>query len=250
MSTGGTTTKPILVTGGTGTLGRALVPRLREAGHDVRVLSRRPGTGYTGDLLTGSGLAAALDGAEVVVHCATTLGKRDLPATRRLLDAAAGTTHFLYVSVVGIDDFPLPYYRTKKAVEELVAASGLPYTIQRATQFHELVATLFSGQRWLPALFVPAGVRVQPVSTADVAERLAELVAGNPAGRAPDLGGPEVRPVAGLARSYLSATGRRRPIVPVRLPGKAFRAYQAGRHLAPGHADGRVTFEDFLMERG
>ncbi|KAA9158740.1 SDR family oxidoreductase [Amycolatopsis acidicola] len=244
-------TNPILVTGGTGHLGRVLTARLRDEGREVRVLSRRPGTGYTGDLLTGAGLDAALDGAGVVVHCASTLGKKDVPAARTLLAAArrAGVPHLVYISIVGIDDFPFAYYRTKKAVEELIAESGIPYTTLRATQFHDLVGTVFSAQRWLPVMLVPAGMRLQPVGLPDVAARLTAIVQGEPAGRVPDLGGPEIKTVTELARMYLAATGSRRPVLPLRLPGKAFRAFREGRHLAPDHADGRMIFAEFLAER-
>jgi uncharacterized protein YbjT (DUF2867 family) len=178
----------ILVTGGTGTLGRAVVARLPGA----RVLSRRPGPGHAvGDLMTGAGLAAALSGVDTVIHCATSLRRHDVLHARRLLDACRGGPHIVYVSIVGIEDIPLPYYRTKLAVERMIAESGLPWTVLRATQFHDLMLRLCTLQRWSPALFVPAGARFQPVDVRDVAERLVSL--RRPAGREPDFGGPEVR---------------------------------------------------------
>jgi uncharacterized protein YbjT (DUF2867 family) len=79
-----------------------------------------------------------------------------------------------------------------------------------------------------------------------VAARLAELAARPPAGRVPDLGGPQVRPVSDLARSYLRSTGRRRALLPVPLPGAAAAAFRRGGHLTPDNATGRVTFEQFL----
>ncbi len=143
----------------------------------------------------------------------------------------------MYVSIVGIEDIPLPYYRTKLAVERMVAESGLPWTVLRATQFHDLVLRLLTLQRWSPALFVPAGTRFQPVDVRDVAERLVSF--HGPAGRVPDFGGPEVRSMTSLARAY-----SRRPIVPVPLPGKVMRGYRTGANLAP--AAGTITFEEFL----
>jgi uncharacterized protein YbjT (DUF2867 family) len=239
----------ILVTGGTGTLGRALVARLPAA----RVLSRQAGAGRgggwaVGDLTTGAGLPAALSDVDTVVHCATALGRRDVTHAERLLAACAAAgrrPHVVYVSIVGVDAIPVPYYRAKLAVERLLAASGLPYTVLRATQFHDLLLRMFTVQRWSPALFVLGGTRFQPVDVRDVAERLVSLAAGPPAGRAADFGGPRVHTMADLARSYLR--GRRRVVVPARLPGAVVRGYRTGANLVPpGGPAGTITFEEFL----
>ncbi|HEV7652914.1 MAG TPA: NAD(P)H-binding protein [Actinophytocola sp.] len=231
----------ILVTGGTGTLGRALVARLP----DARVLSRRPGPGrVVGDLSTGAGLDAALSEVDTVVHCATSLRRHDVTHARHLAAAAgrASRPHVVYVSIVGVEEIPLPYYRAKLAVERLLAGSGLPLTVQRATQFHDLVRRLFTLQRWSPALFVLAGTRFQPVDVRDLAGRLVSLAACPAVGRVEDFGGPQVRSLSDLARAYRGAG--RRPIVPVRLPGKVIRGYRTGANLAP--AAGTITFEEFL----
>ncbi|MEU3821885.1 NAD(P)H-binding protein [Streptomyces sp. NPDC030392] len=240
----------IVVTGGTGTLGRHVTERLRAAGREVRVVSRHS-TPYAVDLRDGKGLDAALAGATTVVHCATTPTGGDERAARRLIDAAgrAGVTHLVYISIVGVDRVPLGYYRTKLAVERLVEHSGLSWTILRTTQFHDLVVRLLEGAARLPVLPVPAGVPDQPVEVREVAERLAELALAGPAGRVPDMGGPEVRTLEDLARAYLRAAGRRRRVVPVRLWGRAYRAYHEGGHLAPGRAVGTGTFEDHLARR-
>ncbi|WP_093798959.1 SDR family oxidoreductase [Streptomyces sp. Wb2n-11] len=249
---------PTLVTGGTGTLGRPLVDRLLAEGAAVRVMSRRPRRAdddrpYTWavcDLASGKGLGAAVEGAETIVHCATN-ARNDVATTRRLIDAArrAGGPHLVYISIVGVDRVPFFSYDAKLAAERLVEGSGLPWTILRATQFHDLVATMTLAQRRLPVTLVPAGLRFQPVEVTEVAGRLAELARSAPAGRVPDMGGPEVRDARDLAASALRAAGRRRRLVPVRLPGKAFRAYRAGGHLAPDRAVGTVTFEEYLERR-
>lgn len=248
--------KPILVTGGTGKLGREVVRRLLAAGQDVRVLTRRqrPGTEHAwavGDLASGAGITDAVDGVATVIHCATS-NRGDAAATRRLADAAkaAGVTHLLYISIVGIDAIPMFYYQAKLDAEKVVGGSGVPWTILRATQFHDLVATMSSAQRRLPVVFALSGVRFQPIDTGAVADRLTELALAPAAGRVPDIGGPEVRTSADLARAYLDTTGRRRPVVSLRLPGKAFRALRAGANLTPDHATGKVTFEEFLRDRG
>ncbi|MEV0696820.1 NAD(P)H-binding protein [Saccharopolyspora sp. NPDC050389] len=246
-------TKQVLVTGGTGRLGRALVPRLLDSGDDLRVLTRREheqvAHGWVvGDLRTGRGLAAAVADVDVIIHLATTNGRGDVAATRNLIEAAeaAGQPHLVYVSIVGIDKVALGYYRAKLACERLVERSGLPWTILRTTQFHDLITAICDAQRALPVNMAPSKVRFQPIDVTEVAGRLVAIADGPAAQRVPDLGGPEVRDAAELARTYLRAIGRRRPVWSVPLPGKAIRDYRAGHHLTPGRAVGRVTFDDFL----
>jgi uncharacterized protein YbjT (DUF2867 family) len=257
-------TSPILVTGGTGTLGRQVVPRLREAGCDVRVLSRRTheaadGTEYvTGDLATGEGIEAAVKGAEIIVHCAGS-AKGDEEKARNLVRAAqAGTPHLVYISVVGADRIPVVsgvdramfgYFASKLAAERVVAGSGLPWTTLRAAQFHDLSLKTAQQMTKLPVIPVPAGFRFQPVDAGEVATRLVELALGTPAGLAPDIAGPRVYRMADLLRGYLRARRKHRLMVPVRLPGKAARAVRAGANLAPERAVGHRTWEDFLAER-
>lgn len=239
----------ILVTGGTGTLGRVVAERLLGDGREVRVLSRRPapaGTPYawrTGDLRTGAGIAAAVDGAGTIVHCASTVNRGgDVAATRRLLGTGA---HLVYISIVGIDRIPFFYYSAKLATERLIQESGDPWTILRATQFHDLIAGFTKRQVRLPVTFTLKG-RFQPIDAREVADRLIELALGRPQGRVPDIGGPEVRDATDLARAYLTAVGARRPVVAIPLPGKAGRGFRAGENLAPGHAVGKITFEEYL----
>ncbi|MFH8776293.1 MULTISPECIES: SDR family oxidoreductase [unclassified Streptomyces] len=241
----------ILVTGGTGTLGRLVTERLRADGHEVRVLSRhtRP---YAVDLREGGpGLDAALAGVETVVHCASSPRGGDEQAADHLIAAArrAGVGHLVYISIVGVDRVPFGYYRSKLAVERRIEESGLGWTVLRATQFHDLVVTVLRGLAKPPVVLVPAGVPDQPVEVAEVADRLAELALAAPAGRVPDMAGPEVRRFDSLARAYLRATGRRRPVVGLPLFGKTYRAFRAGGHLAPEQAVGKGTFEEYLARR-
>src|SRR3989449_10986250 len=163
---------PILVTGGTGTLGRLVVPRLLDAGCTVRVLSRRSreaGEGIefvTGDLATGVGIAAAVEGAEIIVHCAGS-SKGDEDKALNLVRAAsrAGARHLVYISVVGADRIPVlsgvdramfGYFGSKLAAERLVADSGLPWTTLRATQFHDLFLMTARQMARLPLVPIPA----------------------------------------------------------------------------------------------
>jgi len=233
----------ILVTGGTGTLGKHVVPSLRAAGAEVVVLSRH--SGLVCDLLTE---VPKVD-ADVVVHLAGGQKGDDI-ATRNLLAGCAGVRHFVYISVIGADTVPLTWLRTKLAAEQVVEGSGLPWTILRAAQFHDLAFTMAKGMAKLPVVPVPSAVRLQPVDVRDVAARIAALALAAPAGRVPDLAGPAVYPLPDLVRSYLRAASKRRPLLPVPLPGKAGRAYREGANLTLEGADhGTGTWEDFLAAK-
>jgi uncharacterized protein YbjT (DUF2867 family) len=259
-------TSPILVTGGTGTLGRLVVRRLRDAGCNVRVLSRRSHKSadgiefMTGDLATGKGIEAAVDGVETIVHCAGST-KGDENKARNLVRAASGigAQHLVFISVVGagrvpvvsgIDHAMFGYFASKRAAEKVIEDSGLPWTTLRATQFHDLILMVAQQMTKLPVIPVPAGFRFQPVDAGEVAARLVELTLGEPSGLVPDMGGPRVYGATELLRGYLRASKRRRrPIVPVWLPGKAARAFRAGANLAPEQAAGHRTWEEFLTDR-
>jgi uncharacterized protein YbjT (DUF2867 family) len=168
-------TSPILVTGGTCMLGRLVVQRLREAGNQVRVLSRRSYDGkdgvefVTGDLATGGGVQQAVAGAEVIVHCAGS-SSGDEVKTRHLVQALSPSRvrHLVYISVVGADRVPVAsgmdramfgYFQSKLAAERVVAESGLPWTTLRATQFHDLMFMAISKMANLPVVPVPSGFR-------------------------------------------------------------------------------------------
>lgn len=244
---------PVLVTGGTGTLGRLVVARLRAAGRDVRVLSRRQhddvdGIGYvTDDLRKPQGIERAVRGVDLVVHCAGG-PKGDDDATRTLVRAAsaAGVQHLVYISVIGADRIPSGYFRSKLAAEQAIADSGVPWTTLRAAQFHDSVGMLAQKMAKLPVVPIPSAIRLQPVDPDEVAARLVELAFGAPAGLVPDLPGPSVYPFADLVRGYLKTRGKHRLMLPVRLPGKAGQAYRAGVNLSSEPITGRRIWEDFL----
>ncbi|WP_329366864.1 SDR family oxidoreductase [Streptomyces sp. NBC_01483] len=254
-----TSTTPILVTGGTGTLGGHVVPLLRAAGHEVRILSRHsrasvsdPGIEYVAvDLLTGAGIEPALAGVDTVLHLAGA-NKGDDRATRNLVRAAkrAGVRHLVHISVIGADTMPLGWFRTQLAAEREVTESGIAWTMLRAAQFHDLVLTMAEKMAKLPVVPVPGGLRFQPVDSREVAARLVELTLGDPAGLVPDLAGPTVYGLGDLVRGYLEVVGKRRPLLLLRMPGRTGRAYRAGDNLSLDSADtGKRTWEEFLAER-
>ncbi|MEV6239574.1 SDR family oxidoreductase [Lentzea sp. NPDC051838] len=220
------------VTGGTGALGRHVVAALPGA----RSVSRSSGT----DLVRGKGLGALR--ADVVVHCATSF-RHEVDMARAVL--ASKPAHLVYISIVGCNEVPLPYYKQKLAAERLIINSGTPYTILRATQFHSLLRKMFDNLSKLPLMLVPA-FRFQPIDEAEVGLELAALAQSAPTGLAPEMGGPEVREAADFARTYLAATGKKRTLVPLKTPGATYRAYRAGGNLTPGRAVGTRTFADYL----
>jgi uncharacterized protein YbjT (DUF2867 family) len=224
----------MLITGGTGRLGANVVRGLGERGCQVRVLSRKQRAGIegveyvVGDLATGTGVQEAVAGVEVIVHCASAK-KGDVDATRNLIKAATAQRrlpHLVYISIVGADGIPFGYFKTKLAAEKLVADSGLPWTLQRSTQFYDFVLSGAKSTARFPIVLAPKDFLCQPIDPVEVADTLVDLALGPPSGRVPDIGGPDVSTWAEMVRQYLRAIGRRRPVVQVRMPGT--RAIRAG----------------------
>ena len=251
----------VLVTGGTGTLGRLVVMILRRSGHRARILSREP-RGHVdamrGDLKSGAGLAAAVTDMDAIVHAATgargslTSRATDVGGTQRLLDVArsAEIKHFLYVSIVGMEGVAYPYYRTKLAAEAIVRLGGVPWTILRATQFHDLMELFLRGFSHVPGFTtIPFGWQFQPVDAKEVAGRAVEAVLGEPAGLLEDFGGPEIRSFKSIAESWLTVRWDNRRLMNLWLPFQFSRQFADGRLLTPEHRDGAITFEHYLAER-
>ncbi|MCH8813937.1 MAG: NAD(P)H-binding protein [Chloroflexi bacterium] len=254
----------VLVTGGTGDLGSALVDRLVKADHGVRIMSRGAGPASGGlvtewaqaTLETGDGLAEAVDGIECVAHCASSPFRKtkeaDVAGTRRLLDAskAAGVSHFLYISIVGIDKVPNPYYKHKLAAEKIIEDAGVPYTILRATQFHALLDRMFAdGLLRFPIGAVPGSFKFQTIDTAEVAGRMLQLVEAGPSGRVADIGGPEVLDAGDMARSWIAATGRRRIVLLLPLFGKIASGFRQGLNCTPENTYGKITWTGWLADK-
>lgn len=244
----------VVVTGGTGRLGRHLVPQLRDAGHEVRQMSRRgtgPG-GVRGDLASGRDLGPALAGAEVVVHAASDPRgdpwEVDVAGTRRLVEAVdrSRLRHLLYVSIVGVDRVPLGYYRAKYAAEQVLLASGLPVTLVRITQFHGFVDELLGTARRGPLLPVPMGWRVRPVDVADAGAHLTELATASPSGGVVEFAGPEEHTVADLARAWAPVRAPNARVVATPVPGRLGAALRDGGALPVRGARGWRTWAEHL----
>ena len=248
----------VTILGGTGAVGRLLRVPLADSGHQVTIAGRsaspepRPGIrSVRADLGSGEGLSEAISDAECVVHLASDprhAREIDVAGTKRLLELI-GDRHFLYLSIVGVDRHPLPYYRAKHAVERLIEDSGGLYTIVRATQFHDLIA--YRVERMTRSLIarVPLGYVYQPIDIREVADALASMVETRPQGRAPDLAGPEILGIEHLARTYMTAKGKERPLVKYPKPGRVARAFRAGLHTNPAQAVGKLTWAGYLERR-
>jgi len=241
----------IAVAGGTGLVGRYVVGELAAAGHTPVVLARSRGV----DLVTGAGLEAALTGAEAVVDVSNlqTAGARKSTAFfesagRNLLEAGvrAGVRHHVLLSIVGLERVGLGYYQGKLRQEEIVAQDGkMPWTVLRATQFHEFAQQVLD-QVPGPLAVVPR-MRTQPVAAREVARHLVGIVLGPPLGMAPELAGPRGEEMTDMVRRLLRAQGRRRFLLPVKLPGATGRAMAGGGNLPTGPGPrGVQTFDAWL----
>jgi len=264
-----------LVTGATGTLGSALVPRLSEAGHTVRAASRSPpettdrdagdpaSTGGASaadkwvelDLETGAGIERAVENVDVVVHAASDpTGDSevvDARGTERLVTAAetASVAHVVYPSIVRVDEIPYAYYEHKLAAERAFEASDVPETILRATQFHQFVDDVIGTVARWPLWPLPTDFMGQPVDAREVAERVVEYAEGDPQGRVSPMGGPAVLTGREIVEAYREARGLRRLVVRLPIPGAAASEFRAGTNTCPENAVGATTWEAWLAEQ-
>jgi uncharacterized protein YbjT (DUF2867 family) len=240
----------VAVAGGTGAVGRHVVGALTQAGHEVTVIARSAGV----DLLTGKGLTEALEPASVVIDVSNPRSSSKRKAVRffgqgtaNLLAAErqAGVHHHVALSIVGSDRVDLGYYFGKRRQEELIRAGDIPWTILRATQFHEFPAQLAERVPG-PVLPVPV-MTTQPVAAKEVAQVLAELAVADPAGRVTEMSGPQVHQMPDLARRLLHARGSHRAVLPVRLPGRVGRDLAGDGLLPAGEGRrGTLTFDRWL----
>lgn len=261
----------ILVTGGTGHLGRAIVTRLADQGHEVRVLTRHPRDDtriewVRGDLATGAGIGEAVAGVHVVIHAATNSpaaqrgGFRpidfvrsptdvDIEGTRALLAGAdeAAVQHFVHVSIVGLQHMAKinPYSRVKLAAEELVRESTVPWTIVRATGFYWLLERMLANMSRRPIVILPANVHMQPVDSDEFANFIVDAVADARRGECEDFVGPQTLTMRELAEEYLAARGLHRRVWNAPLPRKFKVSLEEG-NTSPRARQGTTTWSEWL----
>ncbi|HEX4092593.1 MAG TPA: NAD(P)H-binding protein [Trebonia sp.] len=207
----------IAVIGGTGLIGSQVVTLLSASGHEA--VPHSPSTGL--DLLSGQGLAEALAGADVVVNLTNSPTFDDAsPAffqktMDNLLAAAksAGVGHAVILSIVGAELVPdLVYYQAKVLQEDILKAGPVPYSIVRATQFYEFMPAVLSMTSDGSTVRLPSTL-VQPMASADVAQAVADVSAGDPVLGTRSVAGPEVFPLDELGRITIAATGDERTVV-------------------------------------
>ncbi|MDQ4103963.1 MAG: NAD(P)H-binding protein [Actinomycetota bacterium] len=251
-----------LVTGGTGLLGRLLVRAVVREGHAVRIMSQRPRppSDLTDvewaqvDIVSGEGLPAAVEGAETVFHLASDFRHPesvDVTGTRRLVDAsrAAGVSHLVFISIVGVDDIPTRYYKRKREAESIIESSGIPHSIQRSTQFHSFVDMLLSKASRVPLVMpLPTNSKFQSVAEVDVAVRLAQCLTDGPRGRLTDFGGPDVLSFGEMARTWMEVKGIRKKLIHLPLPGAAAAGLRAGKNTAPDGVRGMIRWREWLEQ--
>jgi uncharacterized protein YbjT (DUF2867 family) len=192
---------------------------------------------------------------DVILHAASDPRRSqivDVQGTRRLVEAAVreSVSHLVFISIIGIDKVRLPYYRRKLAAEDAIRDSGVPYSILRAAQFHHFVDLLLTQAARFPFLLpIPSGFWVQSISTAEVAEALARLVASEPQGMAPDLAGPEAMTVRDAAAAWVDIRGLRKLLVPFPVPGSVGASLRARYNTAPDRPGGRQTWREWLQAK-
>jgi len=271
--------KRVLVTGGTGILGREVVPELLKAGYTVRILSRQPQIAspwpqvewVQGDLASGIGVQEAVPGVDTIIHAASQAGVTyedvsmlaflrksllkhdpavDVNGTQLLLEyaRAAGVAHCISISIVGIELIPFAYYRHKVQAEALVRESGVPWSILRATQFYALVDTLLRvADKW-PVLTLATDFQLQPVDARDVARYLCSRMQQGPGELLSDCGGPEVLTLGDMAHLWLDIRKEHKRILKMSLPGKTARAVRQGKLTCPDQKRGTMTWEEWVRE--
>lgn len=244
----------IVVIGGTGLIGSKVVSNLRVNGHDVTAAT--PSTGV--NTITGEGLAEALAGAEIVIDVANSPSFADhavmtffKTAGRNLqaAETAAGVRHHIALSVVGSDRLPENgYLRAKVAQEELIKASGIPYTIIRSTQFFEFVGSIVEAAADDRSVRLPPA-HLQPVASDDVAALLSKAATMAPVNGVLEVAGPERIALDDLARRYLLAKRDAREVV-TDAQARYFGTRLDDRSLTPGSNPhiGSISFDAWLTQ--
>lgn len=251
----------VLITGGTGTLGQELSKQLLEKGYVVNILTsnKNPEIGYfsniiQGDLTDPASLTKAMEGSEIIIHCASSPRNAqvvDIEGTKNLLHQIdkAKCQHFIYVSIAGVNKSDYPYYQAKYTVEKLIQQSGIPYSILRATQFHDLVLyriiQAFDKGMGKP-IQIPANMRFQSIDKTDVASAITDLVMNQPEYAVTTIGGPQVLSLEDMIQTYFAQSGRNDEIEYIE-PSLAFhQVFTTGINLYPENALEGITWKEFL----
>ncbi|EKN70942.1 nmra-like family protein [Neobacillus bataviensis LMG 21833] len=246
----------ILVTGSTGQLGSALLNQLKGSDYKVKVTSRRKpeGIGHFdwvySDLLSGEGLDDAIKDVDVIIHAATSPIKNskniEVTGFENFLSKLQHIKHFIYPSIVGIEEIPLKYYKLKYEAEELLRNSSIPYTTVRATQFHGFVENLLLSKPLFKRYVIPGSIKFQSVSVGEFAEHLIDLINKDPQGRTNDFGGPDIMTLREMAELKIKINNETNKVLSISLPGKLYKSFRDGKNTCYSRKVGKITFEEHL----
>ncbi|RSD28986.1 SDR family oxidoreductase [Mesobacillus subterraneus] len=249
----------ILLTGSTGQLGSALLHQLKDTDYEIKLTSRRkPNEAgeykwVYSDLLSGEGLDEAVKDVDVIIHAATSPVKNskivEVLGFEELLKKAEHVRHFIYPSIVGIDQIPFAYYKHKLKAEELLESSGIHHTIVRATQFHHFVENLFLTKPFLKRYIVPGNFKFQSVDVGDFSNHLMSLVEKKPQGRADDFGGPEIMTLREMAELKIKMNDETNKALSIPLAGKLYKSFCEGKNTNPSRKMGTISFENYLSNK-
>ncbi|MBK7872519.1 MAG: NAD(P)H-binding protein [Saprospiraceae bacterium] len=262
--------KKALITGGTGVLGSALAKELQIQNLDFLAISRsRDKINHynsttevsdlpwqCADLMTGEGLEQALIDVDTVFHLAsipkqTNEDHPELKLMENLLNAARkkDVQHLIYISILGVDRVPMPYYRAKLEAEKILQKSGIPYTILRATQFHEFLEAIINLCLKLPIGLVPKKFKVQPISLEAVVQALIKISENEPQHKILNIGGSEVLNFGEAAKLWLEYHHKSKPVINIPIMGKLMKSIANGGLLCQEVAPDSITWETYLQEK-
>lgn len=265
--------KRILITGGDGYFGKAIVDALQSTENIVRVMSRKPRPDTLtepiewaqADVVSGEGLDSAVQGVDVIVNCLSSpvqdTYETDILGTRKLLNHAksAGVDHILHISIIGIDRVIFQYFQYKLGAELEVIESGIPYTIARIAQFHGFVDYIISALHQVESdeVHIPVDVKFQPIDVTEAAQYLIPYIVGDEAqGRIDDLAGSEILRFEDMVSAWLSVHGKTKTIQPATadrndtpfLNAGMQAGYINGYNTNPDNAYGEVSWGDYLQQ--
>ncbi|MFC6114338.1 SDR family oxidoreductase [Sporosarcina thermotolerans] len=249
----------VLVTGSTGLLGSALLKQLTSPEYKVKITSRSkpentgPFEWVYSDLLSGEGIEEAVKGVDVIIHAATSPVKDskivEVSGFEGFLRKMQYIKHFIYPSIVGIDGIPLKYYKLKYEAEDLLRNSSIPYTIVRATQFHNFVEKLFLSKPHFKRYIVPGNIKFQSVDVSDFANHLIGLVDKDPQGRTNDFGGPDIMTLREMAELKIKINNETNKVLSFSIPGVLYKSFVDGKNTNDNQKMGKITFVDYLRNK-
>lgn len=249
----------ILVTGSTGQLGSAIVNQLKGSDYKVRLTSRKKpeGIGHCewvySDLLSGEGLEEAVNDVEVIIHAATSPIKNskiiEVSGFEQFLSKIQHIKHFIYPSIVGIEEIPLKYYKLKYEAEELLKNSSIPYTIVRATQFHHFVENLLLSKPHFKRYLIPGSIKFQSVDVGEFGDHLIGLMNNGPQGKTDDFGGPKIMTLREMAEQKIKINNETNKVFSFSIPGTLYNSFLEGKNTNDNQKIGKITFEEFLRNK-